>query len=231
MKLRRTDLSITEVNPVRVVSLVSGLQYPPPEIKRENFFSMPTSQDMKQNMETILYTLLNSKIIEEQDKKRALKAEPEQVVTEKPNHFHPTPSTFGKDMRALYDNKEKSDLTFIVEDKKFYVHKLILLGRYPRMKEVVSEYVLFLIGKFIGDKSEISVPDVHPNLFETILWWLYSGEILDSRIYGYSSNRLPYMEAASKLKIVPFIIMLNNIEEKRESKLLCIVVLLTFNSY
>ena len=71
-----------------------------------------------------------------------------------------------RDIYATYNNKEASDITFIVEDKKFYLHKCVL-KKYPILYAMIKdedEYVL--------DESsyvfEIYIKEVYG--FDEIYW-------------------------------------------------------------
>lgn len=68
---------------------------------------------------------------------------------------HPTPII---DSRYL-NSQELSDVTFVVENKPFYAHKIILVSASPRFKSMLSA---------IGDNAmpEIEISDIDFQTFE-----------------------------------------------------------------
>jgi hypothetical protein len=183
------------------------------------FFAISrNNKDTPKKLETAVQNLLKRNLIEQQDKlKSDIKIT--NVNEPVPANFQLARSTFEKDMKSLYEFKEKSDITFIVDGKKIYAHKIIVFGRYPVNKKVLKHIFYNNHNKNFEDSNEVVISEVHSYVFETILWWMYTGVILDSKIYGYSSARVPYLEAAEKCHLEPFIAVLNHIEIKREGKI------------
>lgn len=75
---------------------------------------------------------------------------------------------FLQDMKELYMSSDHSDVTFIIEGKKFPAHKTILVKR--------SSYFRSLI---VGNFQESTVNEIELNAplkaFEVLLYYLYTG--------------------------------------------------------
>ncbi len=73
-------------------------------------------------------------------------------------------------LRARINDPEYSDITFIVENKKFYAHKIVL--------SLISEHfhVMFCSGMMDSKTNEIVIEDVSYPIFYSIMHFLYTGE-------------------------------------------------------
>lgn len=74
--------------------------------------------------------------------------------------------------RALYQSQEFADVTFIVENRRFHVHRVVLAAR--------SEYfraLLFGGMKEAKPQVEIDLKDTTSSAFDALLKYVYSGKI------------------------------------------------------
>jgi len=73
-------------------------------------------------------------------------------------------------LRARINDPEYSDITFIVEGRKFYAHKIVL--------SLISEHfhVMFCSGMMDSKTNEIQIEGVSYPIFYSIMHFLYTGE-------------------------------------------------------
>lgn len=73
-------------------------------------------------------------------------------------------------LRTKINDPEYSDITFIVEGRKFYAHKIVL--------SLISEHFhcMFCSGMQESKQSEIVIDDVSYSIFSSIMHFLYTGE-------------------------------------------------------
>jgi N-acetylneuraminic acid mutarotase len=81
-----------------------------------------------------------------------------------------TKETLLDNLRAKINDPEYSDITFIVEGRKFFAHKIVL--------SLISEHFhcMFCSGMKESKTSEIVIDDVSFPIFSSIMHFLYTGE-------------------------------------------------------
>lgn len=79
-------------------------------------------------------------------------------------------SDIGMHFGALLETQEGSDVLFNVAGVKFHAHKLILAARSPVFKTSFSD-------AFTGDKSEILVTDIEPEVFKASFYFQLFGQL------------------------------------------------------
>ncbi|KAH7674552.1 speckle-type POZ protein [Dioscorea alata] len=90
-------------------------------------------------------------------------------------------SDIGMHFGALLETQEGSDVLFNVAGVKFHAHKLILAARSPVFKTSFSD-------AFTGDKSEILVTDIEPEVFKAMLQFIYCDTLVDDEMLAASSS-------------------------------------------
>ena len=75
-----------------------------------------------------------------------------------------------RNLRDYYNSEEFSDITFIIEDKKFYAHKMII--------SLLSEKfrAMFTVGMQESNKKEIEIKNISYPVFAAIMHFLYTGD-------------------------------------------------------
>src|SRR5690349_2900281 len=68
-------------------------------------------------------------------------------------------STLGQSLRTFFNNQLLSDVTFMIEQKKFYAHKLILAARSPYF------YNLILVNCKNTNTLEVEIQDASAEIF------------------------------------------------------------------
>jgi len=87
-----------------------------------------------------------------------------------------------KNIREFTNKEEFSDITFLVEGKKFYAHKLILsLLRYYLSQIVIIIYsekfkAMFTVGMKESKQQEIEINNISYPVFSSIMNYLYTGD-------------------------------------------------------
>jgi len=81
------------------------------------------------------------------------------------------PSTFPHDFMKLYNNKEFSDVTFLVEGRSICAHKIILAARSEHFK------AMFFNGLRESRESEVNLPDVQYTTFMDCLKYIYTEDL------------------------------------------------------
>lgn len=75
------------------------------------------------------------------------------------------------DLKELLNNKEFSDITFVVEGKKIYAHRCILMARSEPLQMMVNGPMKE------GYEDSIEIQDVSYNWFYSFLQYLYTDEV------------------------------------------------------
>ncbi|XP_043287595.1 BTB and MATH domain-containing protein 43-like [Venturia canescens] len=78
-----------------------------------------------------------------------------------------------RSMKALYEKKTLSDVTFVIDDKELPAHKAVLAVR----SEVFE--AMFLSEMKEKDTSRVEIVDAKAEIFEEFLKYLYTGELND----------------------------------------------------
>lgn len=79
---------------------------------------------------------------------------------------------FRKNIGSLFDSQKFCDVTFNVNGTKFRAHKLILSSRCQYFESMFSKWEE-------TNQPEIELKDVDPSTFNTVLEFLYKGELLN----------------------------------------------------
>lgn len=101
------------------------------------------------------------------------------------HHLGPNPKLTGevdhthllsKDIGQLYQNKEYSDVTLVVEGVEFHAHKVILAAR--------SEYFRALLygGMRESHQSRIELQETSIGAFKIIVKYIYTGSLMLARL-------------------------------------------------
>eukprot|EP00293_Proteomonas_sulcata_P009127 CAMPEP_0184307508 /NCGR_PEP_ID=MMETSP1049-20130417/16243_1 /TAXON_ID=77928 /ORGANISM="Proteomonas sulcata, Strain CCMP704" /LENGTH=275 /DNA_ID=CAMNT_0026620023 /DNA_START=86 /DNA_END=913 /DNA_ORIENTATION=+ len=78
---------------------------------------------------------------------------------------------FTHDLQSLLNDPEMSDLCFIVEGRKIFVHKAILYARCPYFKSMLTS------GMKESEGREVPLPDIQYEPFFVLCEYLYMGEV------------------------------------------------------
>ncbi|XP_030070295.1 ankyrin repeat- and BTB/POZ domain-containing protein 3 [Microcaecilia unicolor] len=81
------------------------------------------------------------------------------------------------------NNKEMSDVTFLVEGRPFYAHKVLLFTASPRFKALLSN-------KPSGENTCVEINHVKYNIFQLVMQYLYSGGAESLLIKNYEIMEL-----------------------------------------
>jgi len=100
--------------------------------------------------------------VKEAEKQMQMESETKIIVPE---------STFMSDFSKLLNNQELSDVTFTVEGKPVYCHKIILAARSEHFK------AMFFNGLKESREKQIDLPDLQYNAFQNCLRYIYTGEV------------------------------------------------------
>ncbi len=76
-----------------------------------------------------------------------------------------------EDFRSLLNNQELSDVTFIVEGKKFYAHRCILMARCEPLERMVNGPMRE------GFEVSITIEDTSYQCFYSLLEYLYTEQV------------------------------------------------------
>lgn len=115
------------------------------------------------------------------------------LIYAKPDHVRSSVDSMNKYYANLIKNKELSDVTLILENEKFFCHKLILTTR--------SEVFAAMFNSEMVEKQqgEIKIIDIRPEIFKLVLEFIYSGQISN-----YKNEEISWYElmlAADKYNI------------------------------
>ncbi|GFP88490.1 BTB/POZ and math domain-containing protein 4 [Phtheirospermum japonicum] len=75
------------------------------------------------------------------------------------------------DFGKLLESKESADVFFKVGDESFWGHKWILVASSPVFRSLLLDNC--------HHQSEIVVPDLEPRIFKAMLWFIYTGTLVD----------------------------------------------------
>ncbi|KAG5672149.1 hypothetical protein PVAND_002302 [Polypedilum vanderplanki] len=90
------------------------------------------------------------------------------------------------------NNRELSDVTFRVEGKIFYGHKIVLVTASPRLQSLLSSKVSEGNGT-----PTVQINDIRYHIFELVMQYLYSGGTHNLELTGNDADVLELMAAAS----------------------------------
>ncbi|XP_053596739.1 speckle-type POZ protein B [Microplitis demolitor] len=94
------------------------------------------------------------------------------------------------DLKGLYDSKINSDVIFVVGNKQFKAHKLILSTRSPVF------FAMFSHGMKENRDGEVAIPDIEPEIFNKMLEFIYTDEI-----NNLDADAAYLLEAADKYQL------------------------------
>ncbi|XP_074107862.1 speckle-type POZ protein B-like [Cotesia typhae] len=83
--------------------------------------------------------------------------------------FDHTKRLITSDLKDLFETKMDTDVTFIVGEKKFPAHKLVLMVRSPVFRAMLSS----------SKEHEINIPDTCPDMFDKLLEFIYTDRVAD----------------------------------------------------
>ncbi|CAO1409249.1 unnamed protein product [Diamesa hyperborea] len=99
-------------------------------------------------------------------------------TTQKVTEYIEGPQKLSEDMLNMLNSMEYSDFTFIVERKRFPVHKIILAARSPVFK------AMFSTNMEEARSNETVITDVSSESFGEFLNYLYSGKCPNLEVYA-----------------------------------------------
>eukprot|EP00568_Trieres_chinensis_P010088 CAMPEP_0183304786 /NCGR_PEP_ID=MMETSP0160_2-20130417/9755_1 /TAXON_ID=2839 ORGANISM="Odontella Sinensis, Strain Grunow 1884" /NCGR_SAMPLE_ID=MMETSP0160_2 /ASSEMBLY_ACC=CAM_ASM_000250 /LENGTH=378 /DNA_ID=CAMNT_0025467899 /DNA_START=46 /DNA_END=1182 /DNA_ORIENTATION=+ len=113
-----------------------------------------------------------------------------QIYMDRPSPWTPK-KRLNKDMLNLLESGDQSDVTFIADEEKFLVHKLILSTRAPVLAELVENG---------SANNEIRIKDVDKTVFRALLRYVYAEEVPPPRKFKKLAKQL--LEAADRFGCV-----------------------------
>lgn len=87
--------------------------------------------------------------------------------------FDHTKRLMTSDYKDLFETKMDTDVTFIVGEKKFPAHKLVLMIRSPVFRAMLSSSVR------ASKEHVINIPDICPDMFNKLLEFIYTDRVAD----------------------------------------------------
>ncbi|XP_057339968.1 speckle-type POZ protein-like [Microplitis mediator] len=96
-----------------------------------------------------------------------------------------------QDYKQLLDNKTGSDIVLAVGDQKFEAHKSILMARSPFF------LAIFTSNMKESRESEITIPEIKPEIFKKILYSIYTDEVTE-----LDENAEDLLEAADRFQLL-----------------------------
>lgn len=93
------------------------------------------------------------------------------------NLARPQVSSLKKDLANLFENSYCSDVTLLYDGIQFPVHRAVLSARCSYFRDLLSH----CDGKHPVVKIDIKTEEISANMFSTLLYYLYTGEILCSQ--------------------------------------------------
>ncbi|XP_057318312.1 speckle-type POZ protein B-like [Microplitis mediator] len=95
------------------------------------------------------------------------------------------------DLKELYDTKMNSDVILVVGNEKFKAHKLILSTRSPVFSAMFTHEMKE------NRESEVTIPDIDPEIFNKMLEFIYTDEI-----NNLDADAAYLLEAADKYQLL-----------------------------
>ncbi|KAH3762968.1 Speckle-type POZ protein [Pelomyxa schiedti] len=89
----------------------------------------------------------------------------------------PVADTLADDMAALLKSGFGADIRFNVRGRRFSAHKGILYARSPVMKAMLDS------GMKEATTGEVAIEEVEPDVFQELLYFMYSGRVSSSSVY------------------------------------------------
>ncbi|KAH0558171.1 hypothetical protein KQX54_014723 [Cotesia glomerata] len=87
--------------------------------------------------------------------------------------FNESKRLMTNDYKDLFDTKMDADVTFIVGEKKFRAHKLVLMVRSPVFRAMLNS------GMRENKEHGINIPDISPDMFNSLLEFMYTDRVAD----------------------------------------------------
>jgi len=123
-------------------------------------------------------------------------------------------SLFMQNLKEMLHNPEFSDVTFIVEGRQIYAHKIILSRRCEHFA------AMFRSGMRESHESTIEMPNVSYDVFMLVLEYLYTDSVKIEVDYAIEFYLLADLYQISRIKEMCILVIKRNLSSENAAKLL-----------